>query len=170
VTVALIILVLAFLPMAFEARLAARHDRALRSAGAIEPADDVYRWMQIAYPATFLTMAMEAAIRQVEPNDLFLLGIGVFVLGKAIKYWAIATLGSRWTFRVLVPPSSSLITHGPYRYMRHPNYVGVIGELVGLALAARATISGSLSVMLFATLIALRIRIEERELNQSGTK
>lgn len=168
-TVALIVLVLAFLPMAFEARLSARHERALRAAGAIEPADDVYRWMQMAYPAAFVTMAFEAAIRAVGFNQLSALGTVVFVLGKALKYWAIATLGSRWTFRVLVPPSSSLIEHGPYRYLRHPNYVGVIGELVGLALAARAAISGILSVALFAALIVLRIRVEERALNDAGS-
>ena len=155
--------------MAVEARLSARHERALRSAGAIEPADDVYRWMQIAYPAAFLTMAFEAARRGVGFDHLFALGIAVFVLGKAIKYWAVATLGSRWTFRVLVPPSSSLITHGPYRYLRHPNYVGVIGELVGLALAARATVSGAISVGLFAVLIARRIRVEERALGGAGS-
>jgi methyltransferase len=169
VTVALIVFVLAFLPMAFEARLSARHERALRAAGAIEPAEDVYRWMQIAYPATFLTMTIEAAIRRADMNSVFALGIAVFIAGKAIKYWAIATLGSRWTFRVLVPPSSFLITHGPYRYLRHPNYVGVIGELLGLAVAARATVSGAVSVVLFATLIALRIRVEERALDNAGS-
>ena len=167
--VAVVVLMLAFLPMAFEARLASRHDRALRAAGAIEPADDVYPWMQIAYPAAFLSMTVEALMRRAEMNDMFALGISVFVFGKAIKYWAIATLGSRWTFRVLVPPSSSLITHGPYRYMRHPNYLGVIGELVGLALAAGATISGTLAVVLFAILIAFRIRVEERALDEAGS-
>jgi methyltransferase len=169
VTVALIVLVLAFLPMAFEARLSARHERPLRAAGAIEPADDVYRWMRIAYPAAFVTMAFEAARRGVGVDQLFALGIVVFVLGKAIKYWAIATLGSRWTFRVLVPPFSSLVRHGPYRYLRHPNYVGVMGELVGLGLAARASISGTLSVAVFAALIVLRIRVEERALNDAGS-
>src|SRR5262245_47763613 len=150
--------------MAFEARLSARHERALRAAGAIEPADDVYHWMQIVYPAAFLAMAIEAMVRRADVNHVFVLGTGVFILGKAIKYWAIATLGSRWSFRVLVPPASSLITHGPYRYLRHPNYVGVIGELAGLAIAARATVSGAISVVLFAVLIALRIRVEERAL------
>ena len=168
-TVPLIVLGLAFLPMAFEARLAARHDRALRAAGAFEPSDDVYRWMQIAYPAAFLTMAIEAAIRRVEVNQVFTLGIVVFALGKEIKYWAIATLGSRWTFRVLVPPSSKSITHGPYRYLRHPNYLGVIGELAGLALVARAPVSGTLSLVVFATLLVLRIRVEERALNDSSS-
>jgi methyltransferase len=170
VTVAAIVFALAFLPMAFEARLSARHEGALRAAGANEPAEDVYRWMQIAYPAAFVTMAIEAAIRRAGLNQVFALGIAVFIAGKAIKYWAIATLGSRWTFRVLVPPSSSLITHGPYRYLRHPNYVGVIGELLGLAIAARATVSGAISVLLFAILIGRRIRVEERALYNAGRR
>jgi len=169
VTVALIVLALAFLPMAFEARLSARHERALRAGGAIEPGDDVYRWMKIVYPTAFLAMALEAAIRRVDLNPAFVLGLAVFVLAKAVKYWAIATLGSRWTFRVLVPPSSTLITHGPYRYLRHPNYVGVIGELVGLALTARAAIAGTLSVAVFAALIVLRIRVEARALKAGST-
>jgi len=163
--VPIVVLVLAFLPMAFEARLAARHDRALRAAGAYEPADDVYPWMQIAYPASFLAMALEAALADPRVNGLFVAGVIVFALAKAIKYWAIATLGSRWSFRVLVPPDSSLIQSGPYRFMRHPNYVGVMGELVGMAIIARALIAGSLSVLVFAVLIAKRIRVEERALD-----
>ncbi len=163
--VPLIVLAVAFIPMAFEARLAARHDRALRAGGAFEPPGDVYKWMRVAYPAAFLIMAFEAAVRASEMNQLFAVGVAVFVLAKAIKYWAISTLGSRWSFRVLVPPASSLIRTGPYRFMRHPNYVGVIGELVGVALIARAVISGPLTVIVFAILIAFRIRVEERALD-----
>jgi len=161
----LIVLAVAFIPMAFEARLAARHDRALRAGGAFEPPDDVYRWMRVAYPATFLMMALEAAVRASEMNQVFAAGVAVFVMAKAIKYWAISTLGPRWSFRVLVPPASSLIRTGPYRFMRHPNYVGVIGELAGVALIARALITGPLSVIVFGILIALRIRVEERALH-----
>ncbi len=165
--VPLVVLTLAFLPMAFEARLAARHDRALRAAGAFEPPDDVYPWMQVAYPACFLAMALEAALIGAGVNAVFGVGLIVFALAKAIKYWAIATLGPRWTFRVLVPPSSLLIQHGPYRFMRHPNYLGVMGELAGMAIIARAVIAGSLSVVVFAVLIAMRIRVEERALGRA---
>ncbi len=167
--VALIVLALAFLPMLFEARLAARHDRALRSAGAIEPKDDVLPLMQVAYPASFLAMALEAAVRGVRVNGIFAAGLAVFVLGKTIKYWAIATLGPRWTFRVLVPPGSSLVSHGPYRFMRHPNYLGVIGELAGMAIVGRAPVSGIVSVAVFAALIVLRIRVEERALGRASS-
>lgn len=165
-TVALIVLALAFLPMAFEARLAARHDRALRSAGAVEPRDDVFPMMQVVYPASFLAMALEAFLRGARMDAVFVAGAVAFALAKAIKYWAIATLGPRWTFRVLVPPRSSMVRHGPYRFMRHPNYLGVIGELIGMALIAHAMVSGPIAVVLFAGIIAARIRVEERALNR----
>lgn len=165
-TVALIVLALAFLPMAFEARLAARHDRALRSAGAVEPRDDVFPMMQVVYPASFLAMALEAFLRGARMDAVFVAGAVVFALAKTIKYWAIATLGPRWTFRVLVPPRSSMVRHGPYRFMRHPNYLGVIGELIGMALIAHAMVSGPIAVVLFAGIIAARIRVEERALNR----
>jgi methyltransferase len=163
-TLPLILLLLAFGPMLLEARLAAHHDRALRAAGAVEPRDDVFRWMQVAYPSAFVAMAAEAYVRPHGADPLVIGGIGAFVLAKAVKYWAIATLGPRWTFRVLVPPRSTLVTGGPYRFMRHPNYLGVIGELAGFALMAHAAAAGTASVLLFAWLIARRIGVEERAL------
>lgn len=165
VVLVILLLLLAFVPMLFEARLAARHDRALRAAGASEPPDDVIGWMQVVYPTAFVTMAAEAYVRS-SGRDLFLFaGASVFVLAKAVKYWAIATLGSRWTFRVLVPPRSTLVTTGPYRFVRHPNYIGVMGELAGYALMAHAAYSGPASMLMFAWLIARRIRVEERALH-----
>jgi methyltransferase len=163
-TLTLILLLLAFGPMTFEARLAARHDRALRAAGAVEPRGDVYPFMQVMYPAAFISMSIEAWLRPHGADALVAIGATVFALAKAVKYWAISTLGPRWTFRVLVPPQSTLVTGGPYRLMRHPNYLGVIGELAGFALMAHAAIAGVLSVGAFAWLIVKRIRVEERAL------
>ena len=163
-TIALVVLLLAFIPMAFEARLASRHDRALRAAGAIEPRDDVYPLMQVVYPAAFLAMALEAFLRGASVDAVFALGAVVFAAAKGIKYWAIATLGPRWTFRVLVPPDSTLICDGPYRVMRHPNYLGVMGELTGMSLMAHAVFSGPLAMVVFGAIIAARIRVEERAL------
>jgi len=160
----LVLLALAFLPMALEARLAARHDRALRAAGASEPKDDVFALMQLAYPAAFVGMAVEAWGRRAQPNTVFIAGMVVFALAKTIKYWAIATLGERWTFRVLVPPAAPRIASGPYRFMRHPNYAGVMGEPAGMALMAQAPLAGTLSIVVFGMLIIARIRVEERAL------
>jgi methyltransferase len=159
--------VLAFVPMILEALRSTRNERRLRAAGAIEPAGDVYAVMQVAYPASFAAMIGEAWLRDPAISPHAIGGGLVFSLSKALKYWAIGTLGTRWTFRVLVPPGSDRITAGPYRHLRHPNYVAVAGELAGMALMARSTIAGPLAIALFGTLIVLRIRIEERALRST---
>ena len=150
--------------MLLEARRSAVNERALRAAGAVEPADDVYRVMQLAYPACFLAMVLEAWMRGGGVGGTTLAGVFIFTGAKALKYWAIATLGGRWTFRVLVPPGSERTLRGPYRLLRHPNYVAVVGELVGFAMLARAPIAGALAVAGFAALLLARIRVEERAL------
>jgi methyltransferase len=161
---ALALFVTAFVPMIGEAARSAANEKRLRAAGAIEPAGDVYRAMQLAYPASFGAMIAEAWLRSVPGSSVVIAGALLFALAKALKYWAIATLGPRWTFRVLVPPRSGRITAGPYRHLRHPNYLAVVGELAGMALMARALIAGPLAIALFGTLMLLRIRVEERAL------
>ena len=159
-----IVALVAFVPMLAEARRSRRHERALRALGAIEPPGDVYRAMQIAYPACFVVMVAEGFMRDVPLGRSLAGGAMVFAAAKAIKYWAIATLGDRWTFKVLVLPGYPLVTAGPYRLLRHPNYVGVVGELVGAALMADAPLAGAASVLVFGVLLLARIRVEERAL------
>ena len=163
---AAIVAAVAFVPMLVEARRSRRHERALRALGAVEPAGDVYRAMQVAYPACFVAMAGEAWIRDTPPGGSLAAGAVIFTAAKVLKYWAIATLGDRWTFRVLVPPGQALVTAGPYRLMRHPNYLGVVGELVGAAYMADAPVSGILSLAVFGMLMRERIKVEERALGE----
>jgi methyltransferase len=120
--------------------------------------------MAVAYPACFLAMVLEAWMGGHAIGAPALAGGIVFAGAKALKYWAIAVLGERWTFRVLVPPRSERTLRGPYRVLRHPNYVAVVGELVGFALLARAPVAGALAVVGFGALLVARIRVEERAL------
>lgn len=150
--------------MIAEAMVAARNDRVLRTAGAVEPRGDVYRLMQVAYPACFLAMLAEGAWHGLAPDRLFVAGIALFAVAKALKYWAIASLGARWTFRVLVPPGSARISRGPYRWIAHPNYVGVAGELIGTAMAMHAIVTGPIAVAAFCILMVRRVVVEEKAL------
>lgn len=154
----------AFVPMVFEAAVSARNERMLRARGAWEPPDDVYPTMQAAYPVCFLAMIVEAAVRRVEFDTGLAAGAAVFLTAKALKYWAISTLGPRWSFRVLVLPGAPLVTNGPYRLLRHPNYLAVVGELTGMALMADAAATGLAAVIAFSALLLLRVRVEERAL------
>ena len=131
--------------MLFEARRSRANERALRAAGAIEPADDVYAAMQIAYPACFLAMVLEAWVRGRAFGVAALAGGLVFVGAKALKYWAIATLGERWTFRVLVPPGSERTLAVLIASFGIPTTSPCVGELAGFALLARAPVAGALA-------------------------
>jgi methyltransferase len=163
---ALLTLALAFVPMALETRRSQRHERALRHAGAVEPPGDVYAAMQVAYPASFAAIALEGWMRQSEPGPSLAAGLVTFTAAKVLKYWAIATLGPRWTFRVLVPPGAPLVTHGPYRLMRHPNYLAVVGEIAGVALTVWAPITGAAALAGFGWLLWRRIAVEDRTLGR----
>jgi methyltransferase len=153
--------------MLIEARRAAQNERGQRALGGIEPEADgpVYQAMQIAYPGAFAAMLAELVLRGGPPPDVFVIGAALFTAAKALKWWAILELGSRWTFRVIVVPGGSLATGGPYRYTRHPNYVGVFGELVGAALMTGAVITGPLVTTAFTILMWRRIAVEQRALD-----
>lgn len=153
-----------FALMIGEAVVAANNDRRLRLQGAVEPPGDVFRVMQIAYPACFLAMLAEGGSRGVTSDATFVLGCAIFACAKGLKYWAIASLGPRWTFRVLVPPGSVRTIRGPYRWMAHPNYVAVAAELIGTAIAMRAFWSGPIAVAGFCILMIRRVLVEEKAL------
>jgi methyltransferase len=154
-----------FLPMASEASLAARNERRQFARGGVEPRGDVYRMMRVAYPGAFLAMILEGALRGGPPAWIFWSGVALFAAAKALKWWAIATLGPSWTFRVVVVPGMPIVTSGPYRFVRHPNYVAVVGELAGAALMTGAIVAGPVATAGFAALIARRIAVEERILS-----
>ena len=161
--VALLALLFVGAIMLVEASISRRNEMALRGRGAVEPALDVYRTMQWAYPASFVVMAIEGAIFGAATGATTLAGALLMVASKALKFWAIRSLGDRWTFRVLVVPEP-LVARGPYAWLRHPNYVAVVGELVSMALLVGARVAGPIATLLFSLLIWRRIQVENRAL------
>ncbi len=139
-----------------------RNERRLRAQGAREPDGDVYGLLRMAYPAGFVCAIAEGMLAGVPGAAAA--GMLVFALAKALKYWAMASLGERWCFRVLVPPGSRPLLTGPYRWLRHPNYVAVALELASVALVFGAWRSGPVAVAGFVWLMRRRIRVEERAL------
>lgn len=164
IAVATVVAVL--LIMAGEAVLSRINEASLRRQGAIEPPGDVYRAMQFVYPALFLAMAVEGAWRGPAPPAALVGGLIVFGLAKALKLWAIASLGSLWSYRVLVLPGRTLVSGGPYRWLRHPNYLAVIGEIAGVAFTVWAPVTGVVAAVGFGWLLRQRIAIEDRALGR----
>jgi len=158
----------ALLIMAGEAALSAFNERQLRAQGAIEPEGDVISTMRWAYPLSFVAMGVEGALTGPAPRELMMYGLALFGVAKALKLWAISSLGSRWSFRVLVLPGAPLVTSGPYRFLSHPNYLAVAGEIASVALIVWAPITGVLATIGFGWLMLKRIRIENIALERGA--
>lgn len=166
VSVAVATVIAVLLIMAGEFGLSAFNERLLRARGAIEPPGDVIHLMQWIYPGCFVAMGIEGALGGPSPRDIMMYGLALFGLAKALKIWAISSLGWRWTFRVLIPPGEPLVTAGPYRFLAHPNYLAVVGEILSVAAIVWAPIAGVLSAIVFGWLMIARIRIEDRALGR----
>ena len=164
----ILIFVAVFGSMVVEARRAAVNERAQRARGGLEPPGDVYGLMQIAYPVSFLAMMAEGAWRGGAPSPFLAAGAVVFAAAKALKWWAILSLGRFWTFRVIVVPGARLVAAGPYRWLRHPNYGGVIGELLGVALMTSAILTGVAGIATFGWLLVRRMAVEEEALREAA--
>jgi methyltransferase len=166
VAVAVITTLAVLLIMAGEAVLSSFNETQLRARGAIEPEGDVIGVMRWAYPAAFIVMGVEGAVTGPAPRDVLMGGLALFGLAKALKVWAISSLGSRWTYRVLILPGAPLVTTGPYRFISHPNYLAVVGEIASVAAIVWAPLTGMLVTLGFGWLMVARIRVEDRALGR----
>lgn len=92
--------------------------------------------------------------------------VAVVAAAQGLRWWCARTLGRRWNTRVIVVPGLPLVTGGPYRWLRHPNYVAVAAEGAALPLVHGAWVTAVLFTVLNAALLTVRIRCEEGALSR----
>lgn len=90
--------------------------------------------------------------------------LALVIAAQALRWWCIATLGSQWSTRVVVVPGLPLVTSGPYRLMRHPNYLAVVVEGFALPLVHSAWVTAAVFSACNLALLRVRVRVEERAL------
>jgi methyltransferase len=90
--------------------------------------------------------------------------LAMVVASQALRWWCVATLGHQWNTRVIVVPGLPLVSAGPYRWLRHPNYVAVVVEVVALPLVHTAWVTALVFTLANAAVLAVRIPVEERAL------
>ena len=95
-----------------------------------------------------------------------LVWLAVFILLQAARVWVIATLGERWTTRIIVLPGAPLIARGPYRFVSHPNYCVVAAEILVLPLVFGLGWYGLAFSLLNGLILWLRVRTESAALQQ----
>ena len=150
-----------------ELRIANRNRRALLAQGGVEVSPGHYPWM-VALHTTWL-FAAPLEVWLLDRPFLPWLGIPSLILFAAafgLRYWVISTLGERWTTRIVCLPGVEPVTGGPFRWLRHPNYLAVILEIASLPLVHTAWLTALAFSLLNAFLLRVRIRAEEEGLSR----
>jgi methyltransferase len=93
--------------------------------------------------------------------------LALALLAQALRWWCITTLGPYWNTRVIVVPGARLVSAGPYRFMRHPNYVAVVVEIAALPLVHSAWLTAAVFTAANAALLTVRIRCENAALDRA---
>ena len=158
-----IVLGLVALQRAVELVYSARNTRRLLARGGIESGAVQYPFVVLLHAAWLASMAVFIPPSTI-PNWWLL---GVYALLQPLRLWTIATLGPRWTTRIITVPGAARVQRGPYRIFRHPNYAIVCAEIAILPLAFKAVEIAIVFSILNASLLSWRIRTEERALFKS---
>jgi methyltransferase len=131
----------------------------LRAQGGVEFGAAHYPLMVALHALWLLGLWMLGDDRSVDPFWL-----SVFILLQAGRLWVIASLRSRWTTRVIVLPGAAPVAFGPYRWLRHPNYLVVVLEIAVVPLALGLPLFALIFSLANAALLATRIRVENQAL------
>ena len=148
------------LQRAAELGFAATNTRHLRAQGAVETDARGYPWFVLLHGAWLASLLLLVPADAAPSWPL----LAVFAALQLGRLWVIATLGRRWTTRIIVPPGAQPVEGGPYRYLRHPNYAIVAGEIAVLPLAFGAIAIALIFSVANLALTARRIGIENRAL------
>jgi methyltransferase len=136
-----------------------------RERGGIETGLGHYPFMVVLHTGLLAGALVEAWVREPDVSAGLAWSMTSLVLAsQALRWWCIATLGRRWNTRVIVVPGLPLVVGGPYRWLRHPNYVAVVAEGAALPLVHAAWITAVVFTVLNAGLLAVRIRVEDQAL------
>lgn len=145
-----------------------RNTRRAIAAGAVESGRGHYAAMA-AFHALFIASAASEAIlfRHRFPAIPEWIALGGAALAQILRYWAVATLGARWNTRIITEANARPVTAGPYRFIRHPNYLAVIIEMACVPLIHGCWLTAMVFSAGNAVMLAIRIRAEEAAMGDS---
>lgn len=139
------------------------NEKRLRARGAVEYAPEHYPAMVIMHGAWLIGLWVLAI--GTTPDAIWL---AAFFVLQALRIWVLATLGGRWTTRIIVLPGEALVAKGPYKLISHPNYAVVIGEILVLPMAFGLVWYAVIFSILNAVILTIRIRAENTALSAAG--
>ena len=151
----------------FELRVSWRNRQQLLTQGATKVDNDKppFRWLVLVHTAVLIGAALEVVfLRRPFIPLLAAVMFAVFIAANLVRLWVIITMGRHWNVQVMNSTSLGVITSGPFRFVRHPNYAAVFAEMFSLPLIHTAWLTALLGCIGYVAAIAQRISVEERVL------
>ena len=152
-----------------ELRISNRHVATLMTQGGQVQSENLLSWVKLLQVSWWMAMLAEVWFldRLFNPG-LAALGLLMVGTGQGLRYLSMQALGPRWTLPIVTVPNQGAIATGPYRYLRHPNWLGVILEIAGLPLIHSAYGTASAFAIANAVIMYQRIQTEEQALSQTS--
>jgi methyltransferase len=146
----------------FELRVSRRHQRQMIAHGATKVSEPRFRWIVLLHTAVLVGAALEVVFlhRPFIPA-LAAAMLLLFLGGNAVRLWVVRTMGQHWNVQVMNSTSLGVVTSGPFRFVRHPNYAAIFVEIFSLPLIHTAWITAVLGCVGFVVTISQRIAVEE---------
>jgi methyltransferase len=145
-----------------EMRISRRRQRALAARGATKVAEPHFRWMVLLHSSVLAGAALEVwLLGRLFIPVLAIPMLALFGLSNALRWWVIHTLAGHWNVQVVDSIGLGVVTSGPYRWVRHPNYLAVFAELLALPLIHSAWLTALLGSLAHIWVLRQRIAVEE---------
>lgn len=145
--------------------IAKRNTQRLLADGAFEIGAEHYKFM-VALHGSWLILLWVFGVQ----NAVSWFWLVIFIALQLGRVWVLGTLKSRWTTRIIIVPDAPLVTNGPFRFFKHPNYIVVIGEIAVVPLALGLTWIAVVFTILNALMLWVRIRVENKGLGDAHNK
>ncbi len=146
-----------------EIQLSARNQRRLAAQGAAKVREPHFPWMVLLHAGVLISAALEVLLLRRPLIPALALPMGVlFLLANALRWWVIASLAEHWNVQVMNSTQLGIVARGPYRWIRHPNYVAVFVELIALPLIHTAWLTAVWASAFHLWVLHRRLEVEER--------
>lgn len=162
----LFVFIIVIIQRLVELIVAGRNERWIRSQGAIEVGASHYKWMVLMHTAFFVSLLIEVLIFDRPLSPIWGILLAIFLLMQILRVWCLSSLGKFWNTKILILPGADVQKKGPYRWIRHPNYVIVTTELIVLPLLFSAYITAVVFLLLNIWMLSVRIPAEEKALRE----
>jgi len=145
-----------------ELRISRRHQRDLMSRGAERVEEPKFHWMVLLHTAVLIGAAVEVVLlKRPFYSGLAAIAFLIFLVANAVRWWVIRTLGNHWNVQVMDSTRLGVVTSGPFRFVRHPNYAAVFAEMLALPLIHSAWITAFVGSVAHMIVLAQRLSTEE---------